>query len=491
MSQVDARPIAASPDVWTHDGYELVVGLEVHVELATRTKLFSASPNRFGDEPNTNIDPVTLGLPGALPVLNEHAVELAMRIGLALNCTVQPCAFARKNYFYPDMPKAYQISQYDQPLNVDGWLDLPNGTRVGIERAHMEEDAGKSVHAGGDGRVHGADYSLIDLNRAGVPLVEIVSRPDIRSPEQARQYVSELRAILLAIGASDAKMEEGSMRVDANVSVRRPGEEYGTRCEIKNVNSVRSIGIAIEYEARRQIQMLEHGERVRQQTRHWDENDGRTHTLRDKEDADDYRYVLEPDLVPLRPSAEWIEKVRAALPMLPSARRQRLATVSGLAPDSDAVCSIVERGQDDYALAVVAAGGDPARAVVHLKEAFAELGPSPEVPAPDVAALTRLEVGGELTATQAKSVLAALIEGGGGDAAAIAAAMGFEAMDTGELEAMVDAALAAQPDAWAKYLAGEGKALGAIVGHVMKASRGQADGKLVNEILARRAGDAR
>jgi aspartyl-tRNA(Asn)/glutamyl-tRNA(Gln) amidotransferase subunit B len=469
----------------------MVVGLEVHVELATRTKLFSASPNRFGDEPNTNIDPVTLGLPGALPVLNKHAVELAMRIGLALNCSVQPCAFARKNYFYPDMPKAYQISQYDQPLNVDGWLDLPDGTRVGIERAHMEEDAGKSVHAGGDGRVHGADYSLIDLNRAGVPLVEIVSRPDIRSPEQARQYVTELRAILLAIGASDAKMEEGSMRVDANVSVRKPGEEYGTRCEIKNVNSIRSIGRAIEYEARRQIQLLDHGERVRQQTRHWDENDGRTHTLRDKEDADDYRYFLEPDLVPLQPTEEWIEEVRAGLPMLPSARRDRLAGVSGFAPGGDAVASIVERGQDDYALAVVDAGGDPARTVVHLKEAFAELGPTPALPANDLAALTVLETGGALTATQAKSVLAALIERGGGDAGAIAAEMGFEAMDTSALEAMVDEALAAQPDAWAKYLAGEGKALGAIVGHVMKASRGQADGKLVNEILSRRAAASR
>src|SRR5215208_3765802 len=244
-------------EVWTHEGYEMVVGLEVHVELATRTKLFSGSPNRFGDEPNSNIDPVTLGLPGALPVLNREAVESAMRIGLALDCTVQACAFARKNYFYPDMPKAYQVSQYDQPLNVDGWLDLPDGSRVGIERAHMEEDAGKSVHAGGDGRVHGADYSLIDLNRAGVPLVEIVSRPDIDSPEQARQYVKELRAILVAIGASDAKMEEGSMRVDANVSVHRPGTPFGTRCEIKNLNSVRSLGRAIDYEATRQVDLVE------------------------------------------------------------------------------------------------------------------------------------------------------------------------------------------------------------------------------------------
>ena len=472
---------------WSHGGYEMVVGLEVHVELATRTKLFSGSPNRFGDAPNTNIDPVTLGLPGALPVLNKHAVELAMRIGLALNCTVQPCVFARKNYFYPDMPKAYQVSQYDQPLNVDGWLELPDGSRVGIERAHMEEDAGKSVHAGGDGRVHGADYSLIDLNRAGVPLVEIVSRPEIDSPEQAREYVSELRSILLAIGASDAKMEEGSMRVDANVSVRKPGEPLGTRCEIKNVNSIRSIGRAIEYEAKRQIQMLDHGESVRQQTRHWDETDNRTHTLRDKEEADDYRYFLEPDLVPLSPSAEWIERVRTALPMLPAARRGRLAEIAGISATSEAVTSIVERGQDDYALAVVAAGGDAGRTVVHLKEAFAELGPKPAVPAADLAALTRLEVAGTLTATQAKSVLARLIDDRGGNVEAIASEMGFEAMDASELESIVEQAIASQPDAWTKYLAGERKALGAIVGQVMKASKGQADGKLVNEIVARRA----
>jgi aspartyl-tRNA(Asn)/glutamyl-tRNA(Gln) amidotransferase subunit B len=472
---------------WSHEGYELVVGLEVHVELATRTELFSGSPNRFGDEPNTNIDPVTLGLPGALPVLNKHAVELAMRIGLALNCTVQPCVFARKNYFYPDMPKAYQISQYDQPLNVDGRLDLPDGSRVGIERAHMEEDAGKSVHAGGDGRVHGADYSLIDLNRAGVPLVEIVSRPDITSPDQARAYVGELRSILLAIGASDAKMEEGSMRVDANVSVRKPGEPLGTRCEIKNVNSIRSIGRAIEYEAKRQIQMLQHGESVRQQTRHWDEADNRTHTLRDKEEADDYRYFLEPDLVPVDPSPEWIAEVREALPMMPAARRTRLAEIAGVQATSEAVTSIVERGQDDYALAVVDAGGDAGRTVVHLKEAFAELGSAPEVPAADLAGLTRLEVAGTITATQAKSVLARMIENGGGNAEAIAAEMGFEAMDTGELESIVDQAIAGQPDAWAKYLAGERKALGAIVGQVMKATKGQADGKLVNEIVERRA----
>jgi len=323
-----------------------------------------------------------------------------------------------------------------------------------------------------------------------VPLVEIVSRPDITSPEQAREYVGELRSILLAIGASDAKMEEGSMRVDANVSVRKPGEPLGTRCEIKNVNSIRSIGRAIEYEARRQVQMLQHGESVRQQTRHWDEADNRTHTLRDKEEADDYRYFLEPDLVPVNPSPEWIDDVRAALPMLPAARRRRLSDATGVPATSEAVTSIVERGQDEYALAVVAAGGDAGRTVVHLKEAFAELGPKPEIPAADLAGLTRLEAAGTITATQAKSVLSTLIENGGGNAEAIAAEMGFEAMDSSALETIVDDAIAAQPDAWAKYLAGERKALGAIVGQVMKASKGQADGKLVNEIVERRAAAA-
>ena len=466
--------------------WQLVVGLEVHVELATATKLFSGSPNRFGDEPNTNIDPVTLGLPGALPVLNEQAVELAMRVGAALNCTIQPCTFHRKNYFYPDMPKAYQVSQYDQPLNVEGYLDLPNGVRVGIERAHMEEDAGKSTHVGGSGgRVHGATASLIDLNRAGVPLVEIVSKPDIRSAEDARAYVSELRAILLAIGASDAKMEEGSMRVDANVSVHKPGTPFGTRCEIKNVNSVRSVGRAIEYEARRQIDLIESGDVVRQQTRHWDEGDGRTHTLRTKEDADDYRYFLEPDLVPLAPSAEWIARVKAALPMLPAARRARLAEATGQPANGDAVSSVVERGQDDYVLAVGAAGGNVARALVYVKEAFAD---SPDVPAADVAALTLLEADGKITATQAKAVLAELVANGGGDAAAIAAAKGFEAIDTSELEGFVAEAIAADPDAWAKFCAGDGKAMGALVGLVMKASKGKADGKLVTQLLNQKKG---
>jgi aspartyl-tRNA(Asn)/glutamyl-tRNA(Gln) amidotransferase subunit B len=467
----------------------MVVGLEVHVELDTKTKLFSASPNRFGDDPNTNIDPVTLGLPGALPVLNRRAVELAIRLGLALNCTVQASTFHRKNYFYPDLPKAYQISQYDQPINVNGYLMLPGDVKIGIERAHLEEDTGKSTHFGGSsGRIHGSDYSLVDFNRAGVPLVEIVSKPDIRNSDQARQYVAELRSILLAVGASDAKMEEGSMRVDVNVSVRRSGEPFGTRCEIKNVNSIRAVGKAIDYEARRQIDVLESGGVIRQETRHWDDAEGRTHTLRTKEDADDYRYFLEPDLVLLDPDTEWVDAIRASLPMLPAERRARLSTITGANKESEAVYVIVERGQDEYIATVADAGGDASRALVYVQQAFAEEGSTPRVPAADLARLTILERDAKVTATQAKTILSELVANGGGDAAKIAAEKGFEALDTSAVEKMVDDAIAAQPDAWAKYCAGEEKALGAIVGAVMKASKGKADGKVVTAILLSRKG---
>ncbi|MEA3077198.1 MAG: aspartyl-tRNA(Asn)/glutamyl-tRNA(Gln) amidotransferase subunit, partial [Actinomycetota bacterium] len=314
--------------------WEMVIGLEVHCELRTATKLFCACRNAFGDEPNTNVCPVCLGLPGSLPVLNRQAVDYAMRIGSALQCTIKESIFHRKNYFYPDMPKDYQVSQYDEPINVDGWLELPDGTRVGIERAHMEEDTGKTAHVGGGGgRIHGASHSLIDYNRAGVPLVEIVSRPDLRSADDAKAYVSELRAILVATGGSDGKMEEGSLRVDANVSVRPgPDAPFGTRCEIKNLNSLRSLGRAIEYEAARQIALLDGGERIVQETRHWNENEGRTSSMRSKEEAFDYRYFPEPDLVPLAPDESWQADVRASLPVLPAERRSSLAELAGVAP---------------------------------------------------------------------------------------------------------------------------------------------------------------
>ena len=464
------------------EGWEIIIGLEVHAELLTHTKLFSGSLNEFGGEPNTNIDPVTLGLPGSLPVLNRQAVELAMRAGLALNCTVQRSVFARKNYFYPDMPKGYQISQYDLPINSDGWLELPEGTVIGIERAHLEEDTGKSTHMGsGSGRIHDAEYSLVDFNRAGVPLLEIVGRPDLRTAEEAKAYVSELRSILVAVGASDGKMEEGSMRVDCNVSVRRIGDGLGTRCEIKNVNSLRSLGRAIDFEARRQIDMIEAGEEVRQETRHWNDDAGRTSTLRSKEEATDYRYFPEPDLVVVDPGAEWIEQVRAALPMLPRERRRRLIESTGINVHGASI--VVQRGLDDLVMAAIEAGGDGSRAATHAEHNLADerallLG------AAEFAALTRMEVDGALTATQAKSVLAELVERGPGTTPeAIAAELGFEAMASGELESLVDGLIAQFPEDWAKLCAGEGKVMGFFVGQAMKATQGKADGKQLTAII--------
>jgi aspartyl-tRNA(Asn)/glutamyl-tRNA(Gln) amidotransferase subunit B len=469
--------------------WETIIGLEVHCELATATKLFCGSPNRFGDEPNTNVCPVCLGLPGSLPVLNEQAVELAMRLGRALHCTVHRSVFARKNYFYPDMPKDYQISQYDLPVNVDGYLDLPTGQRIGIERAHLEEDTGKSTHVGGGGRITDAGYSLVDYNRAGVPLLEIVSRPDLRSADDARAYVSELRAILLATEASDAKMEEGSLRVDANVSVHRPGEPFGTRCEIKNLNSLRSLGRAIDYEVDRQIDLLEAGERVRQETRHWNEDDGRTHTLRTKEEAEDYRYFPEPDLVPLDPGDEWIARVDAALPALPAERRSRLAAAAGVDGTDGPVAVAVARGLDELALSAIGAGADAVRVLTHVEHNLAVDGAA-GVDAGYLADLVKLETGGELTATQAKAVLAEMVTSGE-PPAAIAKAKGFEAMGADATASAVDQAIAANPDEWTRFVEGDDKARGKLtgffVGQVMKATRGQADGKAVTSLLRERA----
>ena len=465
------------------DGWEMVIGLEVHCELSTATKLFCGCPNQFGSDPNTNVCPVCLGLPGSLPVLNAAAVTYAMRLGRALHCEVRRSVFARKNYFYPDMPKDYQVSQYDLPTNVEGWLELPDGMRVGIERAHIEEDTGKSTHVGGGGRIHEAGYSLVDYNRAGVPLVEIVGKPDLRTAEQARQYVAELRAIILAIDVSDAKMEEGSMRVDANVSVRRPGDPFGTRCEIKNLNSLRSLGRAIDYEARRQIALIEAGERVVQQTRHWDEADGRTHTLRSKEEAEDYRYFAEPDLVPLDPSDEVIDALDADLPPLPADRRHALAEAAGVEPGATAMA--VDRGLDQLALEAIAAGAAPDRVLTHIDNNLAVEGADRLHPG-HFARLVQMESAGELTATQAKTVLADMVASGRSPDE-VAAALGFEAMDTSELEALVDGLIAEHPDDWDSYCQGNQKVAGFFVGAVMKATKGQADGKAVTAILRARA----
>ena len=465
--------------------WETVVGLEVHVELATETKLFSHAPNRFGDAPNTNITPVCLGLPGSLPVLNRRAVELAMTIGLALGCEIRPSVFHRKNYFYPDMPKDYQVSQYDRPICVNGSLDLPNGTRIRIERAHLEEDAGKTTHLGGeDGRIHGADQALVDYNRAGVPLLEIVSQPDIRSAEDARAYVEELRAILIATQASEARLEEGSMRVDANVSVRPSGsEELRTRCEIKNLNSLRSLQRAVSYEAQRHIDLYEAGENPTQETRHWSE-DGRTHTLRSKEEANDYRYFPEPDLVLLEPDPAWIQQVTDSMPELPAQQREKLIDLAGL--DMEDAATIVTRGMSQLVTAAVEAGADPRRAVTHVIQNLVIDGAEQLDPTHFVE-LIRLEHAGDLTATQTKQVLSEMVATGLAPSE-IAQNLGFESMEAGELETLVDAAIAQNSEAWEKFCQGEEKVQGVFVGAVMKASKGQADGKAVAAILNQRRG---
>ncbi len=465
------------------EGWELVVGLEVHVELATNTKLFCSCPNMFGDEANTNVCPTCLGLPGSLPVVNEQAVHFAMVLGRALGCTVQPSVFARKNYFYPDMPKDYQVSQYDLPTNGEGALELPDGYVVGIERAHIEEDTGKSTHVGGDGRISGADYSLVDYNRAGVPLVEVVSRPNMHTIEHAKAYVSELRDILLATGVSDAKMEEGSMRVDANVSVRPTGStELRTRCEIKNVNSIRSMGRAIDYEAHRHIDLYNNNDAPRQETRHWDEANGRTRPGRSKEDADDYRYFAEPDLLPLDPTAAEIAAIDEAMPALPQQRRRALAEAAGLVPAD--VALVVERNQDELALAALAAGAGGAGVVKHLINNLAD--GAGQLTPEAFAGLVSMETRGDLSSTQAKTVLAELVANGG-QPADVAAGLGFEAMDTSELEILVDGLIADNPDEWGRFCEGDKKIQGFFVGQIMKATKGQADGKVVNQLLASRA----
>jgi aspartyl-tRNA(Asn)/glutamyl-tRNA(Gln) amidotransferase subunit B len=389
------------------------------------------------------------------------------------------------------MPKDYQVSQYDRPLNVDGAIELSDGTTIGIERAHIEEDTGKNTHVGGGGRIHDAGYSLVDYNRAGVPLVEIVGRPDLRSADHARAYVSELRAILLATEVSDAKMEEGSMRVDANVSVRPVGAtELGTRCEIKNLNSLRSLGRAIDYEARRQIELIEGGERIVQETRHWDEDGGRTRAGRSKEEAEDYRYFQEPDLVPLAPSVEDVARIDADLPTLPAERRAVLANRAG--GTSPAIAIAVERGLDDLAMQAIDAGGDPARVLTHVEHDLAIEGASTVDPS-HLAQLTRMEVDGSITATQAKQVLGDMVATGR-EPAAIAAERGFEAMASDDLAALLDEVIAAHPDEWNALVAGDDKRRkklrGFFTGAVMQASGGKADGKAVGILLQQRADQA-
>ena len=481
---------------------ESVVGLEVHCELATATKLFCGCPNEFGAEPNTNVCPVCLGLPGSLPVLNERTVEFALRFAEAVHLRVPELStFARKNYFYPDMPKDYQVSQYEEPITIDGWIDV-DGVEVGIERAHLEEDTGKTLHVGGGGRIHEADHSLVDYNRAGVPLMEIVSRPDIRSAEQARAYAAELRGVLLSIGVSDVKMEEGSMRVDANVSVRPVGTtELGTKVEVKNMNSLRSLGRAIEYEIERQIAALASGERIVQETRHWDEADGRTHSMRTKEGSSDYRYFPEPDLVPIAPTDEMRAAVRSTMPELPAARRARLQEEWAIS-EADARVLVSTVGLSEYAeAAVVALDGGTAKDVVNwcIGDVLAYLNESGLAPAvlplaPDgLAELVGLVAAGTLSRGQAKDVLGECLAEPKRPKQVVAERGLAQVSDEGELGAVIDGILAANAADVDEYRTGDDKVRkkkrGFFMGEAMKAMKGQGNPQLLNRLLDQKLAD--
>ncbi len=477
--------------------YEPVIGLEVHVELATATKLFCACVNEFGAEPNTNVCPVCLGLPGSLPVLNEQVVEYALRLGAALHFDVpEQSIFHRKNYFYPDMPKDFQITQYDEPICVNGWIGV-DGARIGIQRAHMEEDTGKTVHVGGGGRIHEAEYSLVDYNRAGVPLMEIVSEPQITSAAQARAYVAELRAVLETIGVSDVKMEEGSMRVDANVSVRRAGSsELGTRAEIKNMNSLRSLGRAVEYEIERQIALLDAGDRVVQETRHWNEDDGRTHSMRSKEEAFDYRYFPEPDLVPVAPDAEMRDRARSSVPELPAARRERLVRDWRIS-EHDARVLMEVPGLTHYAEAAVAAGGDAVEVTKwstgEVLGYLNETGLSPEVLplAPDgLAELVRLVADGTLSRGMAKDVLAVCLREPKRPREVVAEQGLAQVSDESELARVVDEVLAANATTVDEWRKGDekarGKKRGFLFGQVNRALSGKGNPAVLNRLIDER-----
>lgn len=483
--------------------YEPVIGLEVHVELNTKTKMFSSAPNEFGSEPNTNVTPVCLGLPGSLPVVNEQAVRYSISLGLALGCEIAASSsFARKNYFYPDLAKNYQISQYDEPIAENGSveIELANGrvVHVPIERAHMEEDAGKLTHVGGNtGRIQGAEYSLVDYNRAGVPLVEIVTRPifggEADTPAIASAYVSTIRDIVVALGISDARMERGNLRCDANVSLRPRGTEtLGTRTETKNVNSLRSIERAVRFEIQRQAAILASGGSITQETRHWHEDTGETSPGRPKSDADDYRYFPEPDLMPVEPSRELIEELRAALPEHPTVRRRRLKTEWGF---SDLEFQdVVNGGLLSEVAATVDAGVAPHAARKWWTGEIARIANEREVDASslitpaDVAKVVALVDAGTLNDKLARVVIAGVIDGEG-EPADIVAARGLSIVsDDGALIEAIDAALASQPDVLEKIRDGKVQAAGAVIGAVMKAMGGQADAARVRELILERAG---
>ena len=485
------------------DAFEVVIGLEVHVELNTKTKMFCGCANVFGDEPNTNVCPNCLGFPGAMPAVNGKAVENSIKIGLALDCQIAANGrFARKNYFYPDLAKNFQTSQYDEPIAFDGKLDVevPSGKifTVEIERAHMEEDAGKLTHVGGStGRIQGAEFSLVDFNRAGVPLVEIVTRPifgaGAEAPELAAAYVRSIREIVKNLGVSDAKMERGNVRCDANVSLRPKGaEKLGTRTETKNVNSLRSIEKAVRYEIQRQAQLLSQGVAIIQETRHWHEDKGSTSSGRPKSDADDYRYFPEPDLVPIQPSKEWIEQLRKTLPEKPAERRKRLQAQWGF---SDLEFrDVVNSDLLDQIEETVAAGASPQAARKWWTGEIARIANSEDkdisemaITPKQVAEIASLIDSGKLTDRLAREVLTGVLAGEG-QPREIVAARGLEVVsDDGALLAAIDEALSSQPDVLEKIREGKVQAVGAVIGAVMKAMSGSADAARVRELVIKRA----
>jgi len=485
-----SAPEAASiaPEVLAK--YEAVIGLEVHVQLLTRTKIFCGCSTRFGDPPNTNVCPICLGLPGTLPVLNKRAVEMAMRAALALNCTVHDHSrFARKNYFYPDLPKGYQISQYELPLATGGWLEVEVAgakKRVGITRLHLEEDAAKNLH---EGFSQSATKAYIDYNRCGTPLIEIVSEPDMRVPEEAYAYLTELRQIMLYTGVSDCNMEEGSLRCDANVSVRpRGSKEFGTKVEVKNLNSFRFLQRAIEYEKNRQIDVLESGGRIAQETRLWNQAEGYTVSMRSKEKAHDYRYFPEPDLLPVHISSAWREEVRRTLPELPEARRTRFVNSYGITP-YDVELLTATRTISQYFEDVVAAGA-PGKAASNwiLNELIGLLSdrkkPFQDSPPPEaLAELLRMIESKQITAAVGKKVFATMFESGR-TAAEIVASEGLGAQVSDRaIEQAAREIIAKNPDNVAKFKSGNEGVFKFFVGQVMKATRGQANPQAVNDIL--------
>ena len=476
--------------------YEAVIGLEIHAQLATETKIFCGCSTGFGAPANTHVCPVCLGMPGVLPVLNARVVEQGVRAALALGCAVQPVSvFARKNYFYPDLPKGYQISQYEQPLATGGVVAFSMGGEehaVGIVRVHLEEDAGKSLH---EGFADSARNTYLDFNRSGVPLIEIVTRPDLRAPAAAAEFFQRLRAILTAVGVNDGNMEEGSLRCDANVSVRPAGEtRLGTKVEVKNINSFRFLQRALEFEIDRQTDLVRGGGAVAQETRLWDSAAGRTASMRGKEEAHDYRYFPEPDLPPLRLTADWIESVRAALPELPDARRRRYMTEHGL-PEQDAAWLARVPAVAEYFEAAAAACGHP-RAAGHwiqgplthrMKTGGLAIDSVPVGPRA-LAELIGLVESGAVSGSTAKDVFERMWETGRSAREIVAAENLSQIGDAGALGALVDETLAAQPDAVARYRAGKTGTLGFLVGQVMRATRGQADPKVVNALFRERLG---